>query len=53
MSSRLQTDTPFGNGVIAVQNGGSPQTEARKLYARLTEKERLSLLDGDQNFWEG
>ncbi|MEE8737790.1 MAG: glycoside hydrolase family 3 C-terminal domain-containing protein [Bifidobacterium sp.] len=53
MSSRLHTDTAFGNGVIAVQNGGKPQAEAEKLYARLTEEERLSLLDGDQNFWEG
>jgi beta-glucosidase len=43
----------FERAVAAVEAGASAQTEAAALYDRLTEEERLWLLDGDQNFWPG
>lgn len=53
MDSKLRKDTPFGKGVATVKSGGAANIEAEKLYEQLTEDERLSLLDGDQSFWDG
>ncbi|MDY4491802.1 glycoside hydrolase family 3 C-terminal domain-containing protein [Schaalia hyovaginalis] len=47
------TDNPFITCVRAVREGADPQVQAEKLYAELTEDERLGLLDGDTPFWEG
>jgi len=43
----------FASAVQAVRAGAAPQEEAERLYAQLTEDERLGLLDGDAPFWEG
>jgi beta-glucosidase len=43
----------FERAVATVEAGASAQTEAAALYNRLTEEERLWLLDGDQDFWPG
>jgi beta-glucosidase len=43
----------FDAAVAAVRSGADPVAEAAKLYAELTEDERLGLLDGDAPFWEG
>lgn len=43
----------FDAAVAAVRSGADPVAEAPKLYAELTEDERLGLLDGDAPFWEG
>jgi beta-glucosidase len=43
----------FDAAVKAVRSGADAVTAARKLYAGLTEDERLGLLDGDTPFWEG
>ncbi|SFD40307.1 glycoside hydrolase family 3 protein [Streptomyces aidingensis] len=43
----------FETAVGAVRAGTEPESEARKLWRRLTEDERLSLLDGDTPFWAG
>jgi beta-glucosidase len=43
----------FDAAVAAVRSGADPVAEARKLYAELTDDERLGLLDGDVPFWEG
>jgi beta-glucosidase len=43
----------FEAGVAAVRSGADPAAQARKLYAALTEDERLGLLDGDTPFWQG
>ncbi len=45
--------TAFDAAVTAVRAGADPATEATALYGRLTEDERLHLLDGDTPFWEG
>lgn len=47
------TDNPFIACVKAVREGADPQMQAEKLYAELTDDERLGLLDGDTPFWEG
>ena len=43
----------FGTAVAAVRAGADPVAEAGKLYAELTDDERLGLLDGDEPFWAG
>ncbi|MCM5557007.1 beta-glucosidase [Pleomorphomonas sp. JP5] len=43
----------FSQAVDRVRKGANPADEARALYARMTADERLSLLGGDQPFWEG
>ena len=43
----------FEATVAAVRSGAGPAEEAEKLYAELTDGERLGLLDGDVPFWEG
>jgi beta-glucosidase len=43
----------FEDAVAAVRSGAGPVAEADKLYAELTDRERLGLLDGDAPFWEG
>jgi beta-glucosidase len=45
--------TAFETATAAVREGADPATEARALYGRLTEDERLHLLDGDTPFWAG
>lgn len=53
------TDTPaddpsaFADAVAAVAAGADPVRRARDLYGRLTDDERLGLLDGDTPFWKG
>ena len=43
----------FAASVAAVRVGTSPEDAAKALYAQLDEGERLWLLDGDRDFWEG
>src|SRR5688572_14325621 len=43
----------FDRAVDAVDAGETPEDQARRLYDRLSEGERLSLLDGDTPFWPG
>jgi len=43
----------FDQAVDAVRHGSPPEQEAEKLYERLTNDEKLSLLDGDIPFWIG
>jgi beta-glucosidase len=43
----------FQRAVAAVELGSSAETEAAALYERLTDDERLWLLDGDLEFWPG
>src|SRR6516162_9739150 len=43
----------FRRAVAAVEAGASAETEAVALYERLTDDERLWLLDGDLEFWPG
>ncbi|MDO8108342.1 glycoside hydrolase family 3 C-terminal domain-containing protein [Isoptericola sp. b441] len=45
--------SPFDAAVEAVRSGDDPTEHARRLYAQLTDEERLGLLDGDTPFWEG
>src|SRR5690606_10377853 len=45
--------TEFDAAVERVRAGGDAEAEARALYARLTDDERLGLLDGDEPFWPG
>ncbi len=45
--------TAFETAVAAVRDGADPVGEAHALYDRLTDEERLGLLDGDTPFWEG
>ena len=45
--------TTFDDAVRAVQVGRPPAEAAAELYAVLTEDERLWLLDGDTECWEG
>ena len=45
--------TAFQAAVAAVRAGADPQDEATNLYGRLTDDERLGLLDGDTPFWQG
>src|SRR5665648_535873 len=52
-SERTDTESPFGHALAAVRTGADAVEEARRLYARLTESERLDLLDGDEDFWPG
>ncbi|MGL5862168.1 MAG: glycoside hydrolase family 3 protein, partial [Phycicoccus sp.] len=47
------TDTAFSDAVRAVRDGQDVADEASRLLATLTPEERLSLLDGDQPFWDG
>ena len=48
-----QSDTPFAAAVEQVRNGSDAVLIAASLYARLTDDERLGLLDGDTPFWPG
>jgi beta-glucosidase len=43
----------YDESVAAVRNGAEPEQAAADLYDRLTDAERLDLLDGDQDFWPG
>lgn len=43
----------FERAAEAVRGGASPEVEAAALHARLTDDERLGLLDGDTPFWVG
>ena len=43
----------FGDAVRSVRAGQDASAAARDLYDRLEEDERLWLLDGDTEFWEG
>ena len=43
----------FGNAVASVSTGHSPEDMARELHAALSDEERLWLLDGDEDFWQG
>jgi beta-glucosidase len=45
--------TAFESAVHAVRDGACPQAQAKRLYDRLTDDERLGLLDGDAPFWPG
>jgi beta-glucosidase len=48
--TRIET---FEDAVRLAQAGVSPSDLAQGLYARLTDEERLGLLDGDEPFWSG
>jgi beta-glucosidase len=43
----------FDDGLRAVRAGRTAEDVARELYERLDDDERLWLLDGDTEFWEG
>ncbi len=43
----------FDRAVAVVRAGGSAEGEAEAIYGRLTDVERLGLLDGDTPFWAG
>ena len=43
----------YDKSVAEVRSGADAEEVAAGLYARLTETERLDLLDGDQDFWPG
>jgi beta-glucosidase len=45
--------TGFDAAVAEVRSGADPAETATGLYERLTDGERLSLLDGDTPFWPG
>jgi beta-glucosidase len=45
--------TAFDLAVASVRGGQEPEAAAKGLYDQLTEDERLSLLDGDTEFWAG
>ncbi len=45
--------TAFGHGVRTVREGRPAVEVARQLYDQLDDDERLWLLDGDTEFWEG
>ncbi len=51
-NTSLENET-FSGAVDIVRNGGDAEAEARRLFGLLTPQEQLSLLDGDQPFWEG
>ncbi|MGY5885049.1 beta-glucosidase [Modestobacter lacusdianchii] len=53
MSTDAQQHTAFDEAVAAVRGGADVQAEARQLFDRLTPDERLGLLDGDWEFWDG
>ncbi len=53
IAAREGSDTAFDRAVAAVRAGEAPEGQAKALYDRLTEDERLNLLDGDTPFWEG
>jgi beta-glucosidase len=43
----------YEESVAAVRSGTQPEEAAAALYERLTDDERLDLLDGDDDFWPG
>lgn len=45
--------TPYESALAAVRAGADAEEEAAKLYDLLTDEERLWLLDGDEEFWDG
>ncbi|HEU5110953.1 MAG TPA: glycoside hydrolase family 3 N-terminal domain-containing protein, partial [Micromonosporaceae bacterium] len=45
--------TAFDEAVGAVRRGADAEEAARGLYALMTPRERLGLLDGDEEFWPG
>ncbi|PKY01477.1 hypothetical protein P168DRAFT_321064 [Aspergillus campestris IBT 28561] len=49
----MTQNTAFQQAVAAVKSGQDPSLAARHLLQQLTEDERLSLLHGDAEFWEG
>ncbi|MBN0040757.1 glycoside hydrolase family 3 C-terminal domain-containing protein [Cellulosimicrobium cellulans] len=53
-TTTVPTDTEaFGLATDEVRAGADPVAQAQGLYDRLTEEERLWLLDGDLEFWKG
>ena len=54
MTTQTELDlAAFARAVEAVRAGSGPDEAARRLLERMTEEERLSLLDGDEPFWPG
>lgn len=56
MDARETTDhdpAAFARAVATVRAGTDPAAAAAALHARLSEDERLGLLDGDVRFWQG
>lgn len=51
--SQTEPATAFAAAVAAVAGGEAAEAAARSLYDRLTDDERLGLLDGDTPFWPG
>jgi beta-glucosidase len=49
----MDTITDFPSAIQAVIQGESPETVAEALLSRMTQEERLWLLDGDEPFWSG
>ncbi|HEY7272028.1 MAG TPA: glycoside hydrolase family 3 N-terminal domain-containing protein, partial [Actinoplanes sp.] len=51
----MSTPSPssFSDAAASVRAGGSPDAAAEHLLGRLTPEERLRLLDGDLEFWDG
>jgi beta-glucosidase len=49
----VTVDTPFENAVSRLRAGGDLQTETNLLSEMLTADEKLQLLDGDAEFWQG
>ena len=43
----------FNDAAQEIQNGKSKYEAVSKLLSSLTQKEKLSLLDGDEPFWKG
>ena len=53
MSEGRDDGWAFVFAVDAVRAGADPRSQAKALYDRLTDDERLALLDGDTPFWDG
>ena len=49
----MTTHTLFDEAVRLVRAGNTAQSEAVGLLAKLTDEEKLGLLDGDEEFWPG
>jgi beta-glucosidase len=49
----MSMPSAFSDAVAGVRAGGSPDAAAEDLLNRLTPDERLRLLDGDLEFWDG
>ena len=53
MTTYPQPGTAFATAVTRVRSGVDADAAAARLYAQLTDEERLGLLDGDTPFWPG